>query len=447
MMKTLVRSWIIGIDKYSWLLLVAAAPFLLFPSPARSLALLVLPVIWLAGWVLTGKPILHTPLNPPLLLMALMVLVSLWATYDLNISLGKVCGVMLGLATYIFFIQRGITKKGWYICLGTFLLCGAGIAGVSLLGTRWIITGKLASLTKITAKLPISVSGLPGAAEGFHPNEVAGALLWVLPVYFAVTLGLIYKFYDTKNNSNHRGMIKPFDLGVILCTSIATLFSLCVFILTQSRTAYFALMIAVGLILWLILPRRMQLGLAMFVIIAIIALTIFITTRGGNVLERFLFESPMDSSSDSLNSIEGRLEIWTRAYECIQDFPWTGMGMNTFRTAVYIVHPPRIFNPNTDVGHAHNEFLQAALDLGVPGLIALIWLYLAAFIQLFRVFRLALFFDREVLFWILGLAGGLIAHLFYGLNDAVALGAKPGFLFWMLLGLIAGIPNWLREPS
>jgi hypothetical protein len=39
----------------------------------------------------------------------------------------------------------------------------------------------------------------------------------------------------------------------------------------------------------------------------------------------------------------------------------------------------------------------------------------------------------------LGLGGGLLAHLLYGLMDAVALGAKPGVLFWMLLGLIVGL--------
>ncbi len=39
----------------------------------------------------------------------------------------------------------------------------------------------------------------------------------------------------------------------------------------------------------------------------------------------------------------------------------------------------------------------------------------------------------------LGLGGGLLAHLLYGLTDAVALGAKPGVLLWMLLGLIAGL--------
>ena len=34
--------------------------------------------------------------------------------------------------------------------------------------------------------------------------------------------------------------------------------------------------------------------------------------------------------------------------------------------------------------------------------------------------------------------------MLYGLTDAVALGAKPGLLFWMLLGLIAGLYGQVR---
>jgi len=33
----------------------------------------------------------------------------------------------------------------------------------------------------------------------------------------------------------------------------------------------------------------------------------------------------------------------------------------------------------------------------------------------------------------------LFAHIVYSMTDAVALGAKPGFLFWMLLALIVGL--------
>ena len=36
----------------------------------------------------------------------------------------------------------------------------------------------------------------------------------------------------------------------------------------------------------------------------------------------------------------------------------------------------------------------------------------------------------------LGLAGCFLGHMMFGLVDAITLGAKPGFLFWMLEGLI-----------
>jgi len=40
---------------------------------------------------------------------------------------------------------------------------------------------------------------------------------------------------------------------------------------------------------------------------------------------------------------------------------------------------------------------------------------------------------------VLGLGGGLFAHLVFGMLDAITLGAKPGIFFWMLLGIITGL--------
>ena len=45
----------------------------------------------------------------------------------------------------------------------------------------------------------------------------------------------------------------------------------------------------------------------------------------------------------------------------------------------------------------------------------------------------------------MGLVGGLPAHVIYGMTGAVALGAKPGVLFWMLLGLICGLHAQIRS--
>jgi hypothetical protein len=46
---------------------------------------------------------------------------------------------------------------------------------------------------------------------------------------------------------------------------------------------------------------------------------------------------------------------------------------------------------------------------------------------------------------VLGLGGGLLAHLLWGLTDAMALGARPAFVFWIILGLINGLHQQAQE--
>lgn len=48
------------LDQFHGLILLLVSPFLLFPSPARALALLALPALWLAG-ALAGRPLPPTP--------------------------------------------------------------------------------------------------------------------------------------------------------------------------------------------------------------------------------------------------------------------------------------------------------------------------------------------------------------------------------------------------
>jgi len=137
-------------------------------------------------------------------------------------------------------------------------------------------------------------------------------------------------------------------------------------------------------------------------------------------------------------SLAGRVEIWSRAIYAIQDFPFTGCGLGTFRRVVHLLYPLFLVTPDTDIAHAHNIFLQTALDLGIPGLIA----YLALlFVALAICWRSAQDFSagRMVRVIALGLAGGLVAIHTYGLTDALALGSKPAVAFWFALGLVAGM--------
>lgn len=183
-------------------------------------------------------------------------------------------------------------------------------------------------------------------------------------------------------------------------------------------------------------------ALAAPAIAALVAVSGILASRVDGPEELPFGASQVDEGGLSLETLGGRIEIWSRAMCGIQDFPFTGMGMNAFRRVVPVLYPLFTVDPTTDIGHAHNEFLQAALDLGIPGLIAYLAMHLTAFGMLVSTWRRRgrlPFPDSLNRALILGLGGGLAAHLIFGMIDAVALGAKPGILWWALMGLVASL--------
>jgi putative inorganic carbon (HCO3(-)) transporter len=151
------------------------------------------------------------------------------------------------------------------------------------------------------------------------------------------------------------------------------------------------------------------------------------------------------NTSVGMVSLAGRLEIWSRALACIWRSPWLGCGLGAFRA----------LDPNLsaqasifDVGipHAHNMFLQVAYDLGLPGLSAyLALLFLAAHMG-WVAYRRSQGLPRALA---VGSLAALLAYHLYGLTDVVALGSKPGVLWWALLALIAALHRLtsLKEPA
>src|SRR5262245_4954648 len=136
-------------------LIVAISPALLFPSPTRLVVLVVVPVLWLA-LMANGQPIVPaTPLNTALGLLLLMVGVSLFATIDVVLSLGKVSGVVLGVLLFWAICRWLTTEERLRIATGAFLGCGAMLAVVGLLGTNW--DNKFPAIGALTALLPASI--------------------------------------------------------------------------------------------------------------------------------------------------------------------------------------------------------------------------------------------------------------------------------------------------
>ncbi len=432
-------------SRWQWVLLVFAAPFLLFPTVQRSWVLLVIPLILLVSWVLSRKPLPLTSINVPLLLLGVMLLVSLYATYDMKVSFANISGLLLGVGFYYAFVNAIRANKGVWLIGWVYLVAGLGITAISLLGMQQV--QKIGFLAPLVALLPASLTSLPGEESGFHPNIVAGSMLWLLPLLFVLMGWIIIRWKSLRKKVK----ALPFAaFGLFLALSLVLVSF--VFVVTQSRTGYIALFLSLVSLLLLLIPSRWRVPAFILVGIMGIALTWYAWQAGW--LEMLYKATTPGGTATNFQTLNSRVGYWSQAITIINAFPFTGIGLNTMETISAYIYPYFSSNPGGGVTHAHNEFLQVALDLGIPGLIAFIAIYFVIFWNLISVWNRAgrrsfsqqakgldklLLSSTGLNALSLGIGLSLLAHMLFGFTDAIALGTKPNILFWMLLGLASGL--------
>lgn len=414
------------------LLLAIAFPLLYFPKffPAWGLAggfsALIVGWCWrrwrLGIWRVT------TPIDWPLFLLFFVMLpISIWAAPDpLRQQYSWPRAYILVWNFCLFWVVVIYGSLSWELlklCLVGFMGAGTVIALVAPLGTNWLY--KFTLLDPILRKIPSPLIGLfSGADSGFHPNQVAGTLLYVLPLMIALTVGGLQWSFPRK--------VSWWMLAG------ATALVLLVFFTTQSRGGFLGL--AVGLVVMGLLPLKWGRWL---LLIAITAFATTVFTLPGSIL-KIVSDAPPVEAIGGIGTLGFRQEVWGAALQGIRDFPFTGMGLGTFRQVVRLLYPVSI-NPNYDIGHAHNIFLQSALDFGIPGILALLAIYLIASTKvLLKLINHIMFTKLEASkliidgnkTWLVGLSGSLFGQAIYSQLDAVAMGSKTNFMFWSLVALI-----------
>lgn len=410
------------ISTWEALILAVLAPALLFPQSTDGLAMLGVVGIWIARWAATGRIIRRTPLDGPILVMLAMVLVSTQVTFDPGASMPKVVGVVLGVAVFYTMVEKLRSEAAIWWGLSVFILIGCGVAVLGLIGTNWF--GKFGPLARIAALLPQTVIPLPGSsADGFHPNQVAGALLWLAPALVALLLGPMPRLHLVGR------ALPPLLLRAALALALVLIGG--VLVLTQSRAAFAGLSAALGVLIWLLFPRA-RVVIACLAAVGLTALLLIgpsLAARGSAGGEQAAIES-------STESLAFRLSLWPCAVEAIADFALTGMGMGAFRQVAQTWYRPLTSPVGQDLGHAHNHILNAGLDLGLLGMLAYLALWAIALALAGAVVRAGRGPWRLVG---AGLLSGMVGHFIWGMVDANALGSKPGLLLWMCLGLVVGV--------
>jgi len=336
-------------------------------------------------------------------------------------------------------VNRGQrASQAWCAGLGI-ALGGVGVTALALVGTDWMATDAFA-LPLAYRHLPEMLTEMGGSlAGGFNPNEVAAALALFIP--FVASLLLLGFFQHWSLSTDQlaardagvipawaRGWVLPSLLAVGLLLMIGTL------ALTQSRSA----ILGTGVALLLLASFRRR-WLRPALLLALVAAAL----AWHYVEPQAILHSMLAVGTEGM--VATRFDMWQRALYMIQDFPYTGVGLNMYSQTANSLYPFFTILPERvlRLTHAHNVFLQVAVDLGLPGLVAYLALQMGFGAAWWTAYRRPALGPLRAL--AVGLLCSMVAYHVYGIGDCLTLGAKPGVVIWAMWGLVAALANLSDE--
>ncbi len=422
------------------LILLLAPCFLVSRWPIPLVGAGLIAALAALRWRATGHALTPGRAGWPLVGLLAMTAVGLLVSLAPDLSLGPGLLIAYGAVLACAVVGSVEDLRAARALAGGLVLGAAALVPIALLGTDW--TDK--SLTYLPAAIYAPLPQVLGAFAttsygtnpgGFNPNEVALALALLLP--FPLLLGLLppVALRAVAAGSRWRLILRRPVLFAVVGLGLALI------VLTQSRATLVALALVLGGGALARSPRvrahgRLLAGLAGAALVAA-ALLVWLTPA--------LYTRLTNLSGAGWGS-GGRLLIWARALPMIADFPLTGIGLNTFPVIQPLLYPAFALRGGSWV-HAHNLYLQTALDLGLPGLLALLALVATAL----RGLRAAVRTARPaplVRALATATAAALAIWLVAGLVDSpVRLGNKTGLEVWLLLGLACALPALAAPPA
>lgn len=404
-----------------WALLLLATPFLLFPSVYPRLAAGALAAVGLAivavtavDWKRVGLWEVAGLLQLPWAMITVWTVVGAMVSQTPDLTLPKFTGIALGMLMLRVVLLTGTTlSRIWWLAAGYFVAGTAMVIGGMLAGPRWL--NKFDLLYYLDGLIPRVVLGMPGAEGGVNSTALGGSTLWLLPV--ATVLALYGLMLTVRGRST--GDDRRWSLPATMGCAAAALAAGFVLLLSQARAAWMAVPVTAFLV-FVIRSRR---AIGWWVLGAVSAVMAWAYVAQWSLVRIFGPERPF---------------IWGLAAALIRSHPLAGAGLGSFRLLAGPAPEAGIPEP-LFVAHAHNVFLQVALDVGIPGLIGYLGLLGLATYMTRRMLQREGHGAARAL--CAGLWANLVAIHLFGLVDAIGLGTKVGVFFWWNLGLIAALHN------
>ena len=421
------------------------------------MALAVLAALWpLRRWV-TGRWSVRTAIDLPVLALLATLPFAISAAWDGHrpaaISRAESLLVAIALA---YAVANAVTsrRRAHAAAIGV-MMVGLALATAGLLSVEW--PEKLPRLAAMLEHVPRLATTVPHATlrAPAHPNQLAGLMVVVIPLALGCWrgLGLPRRRPRRRGGDTPSDQVRAIMPRSVRRAAVVTFFcTLCVLLLSQSRGAMISLLAAMLGSAWIGALRDAAEGegrhrgkrwrpVVVPVVLAGGLLLALIPVLAGNVFRTPLPPPPsMNLASETRTlhfSARSRVFLWGSSLEMLEQDPLRGIGLHNFvwRQANREENEGLLIYPG--FSHAHNVLLQAALDYGLPGAVAVAGLAGALARTALRARKRLE--GSSLQHVVSGSAVGLLAYALHGLVDAVAVGAKPGFLVWSVAGLLVGL--------
>jgi len=255
-------------------------------------------------------------------------------------------------------------------------------------------------------------------AGGYDPNDSA--------MFIVLTIPLILYFLIAERRASFKVL---FAVGLVVCTLAM--------IRSDSRGGFLALVAVVGYAL--VFMRGVKPSWRVSTVAIAVAVMGFAGSDG--YWDRM--HSINDPDDYNHTSPTGRKAIWERAQGYVAENPWFGVGISNFSVAEGR-HPMIVASIERGRGFkysdAHSIWYKSAAELGIPGFVAYVMMFLIAFWHLRRMVMRARASPKDRLIQQnAGMASALIGSL-------IAIAVAGSFLsnayspmVWAVFGLILGL--------
>src|SRR6266511_2789012 len=304
------------------------------------LGLMALAVVWWRRRRALGERAV-SPLYRPIGVLVALAILAVLPSADLEVSLTRLLGLGLGVVLYLRMFDLLDNEKRLWILVSGLAMVGVLVALVGLVGTDWRLDGAPA-LRAVKEHLPRLITFLPRSeAGGLNPNKLAAALAMLLPLPTAVMLFTPGRFLRLGWGTGAA------LIGIAL-------------VLTESASG----LLAGAGALTALAGMRSRMAQRVLPLLGIVVLGVVWWIGPGSIAEAWL---GLSLAPEEPPSLDARFKVWSVALSLISSGPLLGIGIGSFPEAVAEHAGWLVANGQPEIPHAHNLYMQVALDIGLPG--------------------------------------------------------------------------------